>query len=77
MTGRVIRAYGKSFVVLCDGREYNCEVMSKAKQVQKETPVAVGDVVEFNSVGDGPGFIESVHPRKTKFSRPEGRGRFD
>ncbi|MBK7091358.1 MAG: hypothetical protein IPH59_06500 [bacterium] len=70
MTGRVIRAYGKSFVVLSDGREYSCAVMSKAKQTQKETPVAVGDVVEFSFSGDGPGFIESVQPRKTKFSRP-------
>jgi len=71
MTGRVIRAYGKSFVVLSDGREYSCAVMSKAKQTQKETPVAVGDVVEFSFSGDGPGFIESVQPRKTKFSRPK------
>ncbi len=71
MTGRVIRAYGKSFVVLADGQEYSCAVMSKAKQVQRETPVAVGDVVEFNSAGDGQGFIEYVHPRKTRFSRPK------
>lgn len=71
MTGRVIRAYGKSFVVLSEGREYNCAVMAKAKQIQKETPVAVGDVVEFSTSGDASGFIEYVHPRKTRFSRPK------
>lgn len=71
MIGRVIRAYGKVFAVLHEGREYSCEVMSKAKHTPRETPVAVGDVVEFNFSGEGPGFIEKVHPRKTKFSRPK------
>ncbi|MGB5107318.1 MAG: ribosome small subunit-dependent GTPase A, partial [Candidatus Zixiibacteriota bacterium] len=71
MNGRVIRAYGKSFVVLCDGAEYSCVIMSKARHAQRETPVAVGDVVEFTVSGDNQGGIEYVHPRKTKFSRPK------
>ena len=71
MNGRVIRAYGKTFAVLCDGVEYSCSIMSKARQVQRETPVAVGDVVEFTPSGDNQGGIEFVHPRKTRFSRPK------
>lgn len=71
MTGRVIRAYGRMFVVLAEGKEYNCELLSKAKRNATETPVAVGDTVDFNFEGAGPGGIENVHSRATKFSRPK------
>jgi ribosome biogenesis GTPase len=72
MKGRVIRGHGKTFIVLSDGREYACEVLSKVKhEVSNQTPVAVGDVVEFVFEGDGPGGIGKVHPRSSKFSRPK------
>ncbi len=72
MTGRVIRGHGKTFIVLSQGREYACEVLAKVKQqVSKRTPVAVGDVVDFVFEGEGPGGIEGVHPRSSKFSRPK------
>ncbi len=70
MTGRVIRSKGRLFTVLADGREYQCEVLGKAKREKGHSPVAVGDVVDFSPVADGSGGIETVHPRKTKFSRP-------
>lgn len=72
MTGRVIRGHGKTFIVLSGGREYPCEVLSKVKrQVTDQTPVAVGDVVDFVFQGEGPGGIERVHPRTSRFSRPK------
>jgi ribosome biogenesis GTPase len=70
MTGRVIRSKGKLFTVLTDGKEYQCEVLGKAKREKGHSPVAVGDLVDFIPAADGSGGIESVHPRKTKFSRP-------
>jgi ribosome biogenesis GTPase len=70
MTGRVIRSRGRFFTVLTDGKEYQCEVLGKAKREQGHSPVAIGDLVDFSPSADGPGGIESVHPRKTKFSRP-------
>ncbi|MCK4857028.1 MAG: ribosome small subunit-dependent GTPase A [candidate division Zixibacteria bacterium] len=70
MTGRVIRARGRLFTVLAEGREYQCEVLKKAKREERVTPVAVGDLVDFNFNSPGPGGIEKVHPRTTKFSRP-------
>ncbi len=72
MTGRVIRGHGKVFIVLADGREYPCEVLAKVKhEITNQTPVAVGDLVDFIYEGDGPGGIERVHPRSSKFSRPK------
>ncbi len=70
MTGRVIRSHGRMFIVLAEGIEYACEVLTRVKQGKNETPVAVGDVVDFSFVGAGPGAIEFVHERRTKFSRP-------
>jgi ribosome biogenesis GTPase / thiamine phosphate phosphatase len=70
MTGRVIRSRGRLFTVLADGKEFQCEVLGKAKREKGHSPVAVGDLVDFSPAADGSGGIESVHPRKTKFSRP-------
>lgn len=70
MTGRVIRAFGKTFVVLADGREYLCEVLARVKQDKHETPVAVGDIVDFQLVSAAAGAIEAVQSRRSKFSRP-------
>lgn len=69
MTGRVIRSRGRSFTIVADGKEYTCEVFGKAKRGQGHTVVAVGDIVDFAPATDGPGGIEKVHPRVTKFSR--------
>jgi ribosome biogenesis GTPase / thiamine phosphate phosphatase len=71
MKGRVIRAGGKHFVVLAEGREYRCEVFGKAKRDHGQSLVVVGDLVDFTSSDDGSGGIEQVHPRLTKFSRPK------
>ncbi len=70
MTGRVIRAYGRKFIVLVDGSEFSCEIFGRLKQETGETLVAVGDVVEIVTTGSDQGGIEFVHPRRTKFSRP-------
>lgn len=70
MTGRVIRAFGKTFVVLAEGGEYICEVLARVKQDKHETPVAVGDVVDFQLVSNSTGAIEAVQSRRSKFSRP-------
>ncbi len=66
MTGRVIRSHGRMFIVLADGHEYACEVLTRVKQGKNETPVAVGDLVDFSFAGTGPGAIELVHERRTK-----------
>jgi ribosome biogenesis GTPase len=70
MTGRVIRAKGRMFAVLAEGREYQCEVLKKVKQTEGVTPVAVGDQVDFTFEEPGPGAITAVHERVSKFSRP-------
>jgi ribosome biogenesis GTPase len=56
--------------VLADGKEYLCEVLGKAKREKGQSPVAVGDVVDFVPSEDGSGGIERTHERVTKFSRP-------
>ena len=71
MTGRVIRAKGKVFIVFADGLEYSCEIFGKAKREQGHSPVVVGDIVDFTAAADRSGGIEKVHERKTKFSRPK------
>lgn len=70
MTGRVVRSRGRMFTVFSDGNEFQCEVLKKAKQKENVTPVAVGDLVDFDFADPGPGAITRVHPRISKFSRP-------
>ncbi len=71
MTGKVIRKRGRLFVVLCEGREYNCELFKKVKAKRQATAVAVGDQVDFEFTDPGPGAITKVHERQTWFSRPK------
>jgi len=71
MTGKVIRKRGRLFTVLCEGREYDCEVFKKVRTDQQASPVAVGDVVDFEFTDPGPGAIANVHERHTWFSRPK------
>ena len=64
---------GRRFEVLASDRSrIQCEVLKKVKfDTQLETPVAVGDQVEFMRSGDGSGAIEKVLERRTCFMRPE------
>lgn len=71
MTGKVIRSYGKTHIVLSEGQEHRCELLAKAKVERGQSPIAVGDIVDFLPSADGVGGIEFVHPRRTRFSRPK------
>ena len=54
-----------------DGKEYLCEVLGKAKREKGQSPVAVGDVVDFVPVRQtAPAGSKVHHERITKFSRP-------
>ncbi len=69
--GVVIRAHGRHFVVRHEGRDYSCEVRAMAKKAARdESPVVVGDNVEFSVSSDAQGIIERTLPRRTKFFRP-------
>ncbi len=72
--GIVIRAYGKSFIVNCQGKTISCEIRGKVKRVaDSSTPVAVGDNVVFTLNRDGSGVIEKVEERRSMFFRPSKR----
>jgi ribosome biogenesis GTPase / thiamine phosphate phosphatase len=71
--GIVMATRGRRFEVLgADHSRIQCEVLKKVKfDTELETPVAVGDRVEFMRSGDGSGAIEKVLERRTCFMRPE------
>ncbi len=73
--GIVIRLHGKIAVVSCDGREYNCEMRGKLKQGprQSRSPIAVGDRVVIQPLGNHAGAVEEVLARKGEFCRPSPR----
>jgi ribosome biogenesis GTPase len=69
--GIVVRAYGKLFIVNCQGKTISCEIRGKVKRAaDSENPVAVGDNVVFTINKDGSGVIEKVEERRTMFFRP-------
>jgi len=69
--GIVVRAYGKSFIIYCQGELISCEIRGKVKRAAKSTtPIAVGDNVVISRNQDGSGIIEKVEKRRSMFFRP-------
>jgi len=84
ISGFVVRAHGRFFRVKARGRLLQCVVRDsvKAHAETKHSPVVVGDYVDLELLVDiSPAqddlpqkthaVITSVHPRRTKFSRPK------
>jgi ribosome biogenesis GTPase len=69
--GIVTRGHGNRFMVLAEGRYYDCQLRKKVKFVTEQTtPVAVGDDVRIAVFNDREGAIEEVRERRTVLSRP-------
>ncbi|MBA3688169.1 MAG: ribosome small subunit-dependent GTPase A [Chloroflexi bacterium] len=78
MTGIVLRARSGFYTVrLDDGTLLECRLRGRVKQERGNSDlVVIGDHVAVTSLADGDSMIESVEPRRTRFSRrqPGPRG---
>jgi ribosome biogenesis GTPase len=78
LTGTILRARSGFFTVETDdGRHLECRLRGLLKKERRPTDLAViGDRVTVTPLGEGEGVIESVEPRRTRFSRrqPGPRG---
>lgn len=78
LTGIVLRARSGFYTVrLDDGTHLECRLRGRVKQERGDSDlVVIGDRVRVAPLGDGSGMIESVEPRRTRFSRrqPGPRG---
>jgi ribosome biogenesis GTPase len=79
----VLRARSGFYTVLAeDGALVECRLRGRVRRDRQPTDLAViGDRVRFANVPDGSGIIESVEPRRSRFSRrqpgPRGAWRED
>jgi ribosome biogenesis GTPase len=77
-TGIVLRARSGFYTVrLDDGAQLECRLRGRVKQDRGDSDlVVIGDRVRVALTGDGDGMIESVEPRRSRFSRrqPGPRG---
>jgi ribosome biogenesis GTPase len=77
-TGTVLRARSGFYTVrLDDGTQLECRLRGRAKQERGDSDlVVIGDRVSVALQGDGDGMIESIEPRRSRFSRrqPGPRG---
>ena len=77
-TGTVLRARSGFYTVrLDDGAQLECRLRGRAKQERGDSDlVVIGDRVSVALQGDGDGMIESIEPRRSRFSRrqPGPRG---
>jgi ribosome biogenesis GTPase / thiamine phosphate phosphatase len=78
LPGTVLRARSGFYTVrLDDGGLVECRLRGRVKQERGDSDlVVIGDRVVVASLGDGDAMIESVEPRRTRFSRrqPGPRG---
>jgi len=78
LTGIVLRARSGFYTVrLDDGTQLECRLRGRVKQERGDSDlVVIGDRVAVAPLGDGGGMIESVEPRRSRFSRrqPGPRG---
>jgi ribosome biogenesis GTPase / thiamine phosphate phosphatase len=76
--GTILRARSGFYTVRTDdGRRFECRLRGAIRRDRQSMALAViGDRVEVAPLGEGEGMIESVEPRRTKFSRrqPGPRG---
>ena len=77
-TGTVLRARSGFYTVrLDDGTQLECRLRGRAKQERGDSDlVVIGDRVSVAPQGEGNGMIESIEPRRSRFSRrqPGPRG---
>lgn len=73
MRGQVVRIQANALVVRTPEGETRCSLRGRLKKERQPVGklVTVGDWVEIAGAGAGEGTIETVHPRKTKLSRPD------
>lgn len=70
--GIVTKGHGNRFTVFADNRYISCQLRGRVKyKADETTPVAVGDDVMIELVGDNEGVIEEVAPRRSVLSRPK------
>jgi ribosome biogenesis GTPase len=78
LSGIVLRARSGFYTVrLDDGAQLECRLRGRVKQEHGDTDlVVIGDRVRVAPLGEGNGMIESVEPRRSRFSRrqPGPRG---
>jgi ribosome biogenesis GTPase / thiamine phosphate phosphatase len=78
LTGTVLRARSGFYTVLTDDRAVvECRLRGRVKQERGDSDlVVIGDRVSIAMVGSGEAMIESVEPRRSRFSRrqPGPRG---
>ncbi|MBD3299323.1 MAG: ribosome small subunit-dependent GTPase A [candidate division Zixibacteria bacterium] len=71
--GRVIKSFGKRFIVQTSDGTFDCELRGRFRLTSEDTvnPVAVGDRVAIAVETPPYGVIEEIHERRNKLSRPE------
>lgn len=72
MQGLVIKSTGSSYEVrLDDGTTLDCHIKGnfRIRGIRTTNPVAVGDVVEVTSLGDGTNWITNITPRRNYIIR--------
>jgi ribosome biogenesis GTPase len=71
LSGIVVRAHGKYFIVRAENTEYRCEIRGRVKHATDgTTPVAVGDLVNVEISDKSTGMIQEVSPRRSMLFRP-------
>ncbi len=71
-SGKVTAVYGKHILVYFEGTEYETQIKGRMlKEALGESPVAVGDNVEFEIGPAGQAYIESVKPRGRILARQD------
>jgi ribosome biogenesis GTPase len=71
LSGTVLRARSGFYTVrIDDGAQLECRLRGRVKQERGDSDlVVIGDRVAVAPLGDGEGMIESVEPRRSRFSR--------
>jgi len=71
--GRVVKSFGKRFIVQTADGTFDCDLRGRFRLTSEETitPVAVGDRVSIRVDTPPYGVIEEVYERRNKLSRPE------
>ncbi len=71
LSGIVVSAHGKFFIVRADNTEYTCEIRGRVKRAtDATTPVAVGDHVKIEVSDASTGMIREVGERRSMLFRP-------
>ncbi|MFC1668850.1 ribosome small subunit-dependent GTPase A [Spirochaetota bacterium] len=82
MIGKIVKVYGKFYIVLNNDERINCVLRGKIRKDERlkrfSEPAATGDMVDFDLNDDGTGAINSIQQRKNVFSRKDkARGKED